>query len=359
MGEGPPHRPVVRNRQGLYWAVRLYEFLVRPLAFLLAPEAAHNLALSLISRGLVAAKPFEHPLLRQTLFGHEFLNPLGLAAGFDKNAVAVDRWHQLGFGFAEIGTVTALAQPGNEKPRLFRIPENQALINRMGFNNVGADAVAARVGEARPKIPIGINIGKSKLTELENATEDYRASFLALRPFGAYFVVNVSSPNTAGLRSLQEKGPLGEILAALKEIDSEMPLFVKVSPDLELSALDDVIKVCQEHFLTGIVATNTALSREGISSSEAGGLSGKPLQARSNKVIAHIRSSAPDLAIIGVGGIFTAADLYDKIKAGAHLAQVYTGWVYGGPSLVPRLLREFTTRLKGEGIRSLAELRGS
>jgi dihydroorotate dehydrogenase len=254
-----------------------------------------------------------------------------------------------------------LPQSGNPRPRLFRLPEDRALINRMGFNNDGAQAVADRLELARPAIPVGINLGKSRATELEGAVDDYSASFGLLHHFGAYTVVNVSSPNTPGLRSLQERGPLTDILQALKVVAPEKPIFVKVSPELELRALDEVIDVCLTTGCTGLIATNTTLSREALSSvpDEDGGLSGGPLAERSDAVLAHLARSCGDrMILMGVGGIFTAADLYRKLALGAHLAQVYTGWVYGGPSMVPTLLRGLSERMGREGISSLAELRG-
>lgn len=343
--------------------MRLYESTLRPLAFsLLSPEAAHNAGMAMIARGLVRTETFADERLRQTLFGVDFSNPLGLAAGFDKNAIAVSHWHKLGFGFAEVGTITCRPQPGNPKPRLFRLPEHKALINRLGFNNDGAHAAKLRLATASPQIPIGVNLGKSKLTELEKAPEDYRESFKLLVSHGSYFVINVSSPNTPGLRSLQDKGPLIEIIEAIRAVDSSKPLFVKIAPDMEIPALDEVIEVAHEAKLTGLIATNTTLSRDGISgphAGETGGLSGAPLKARSNQFLSHLHKSCEkDLILIGVGGIFTGADLYEKIAIGAHLCQLYTGWVYGGPGCVPRILAELVGLMDRNGVKSLAELRG-
>jgi dihydroorotate dehydrogenase len=232
----------------------------------------------------------------------------------------------------------------------------------MGFNNEGAATVAERLASATPQLPIGINLGKSKITELADAPEDYRGSFDLLRRYGAYFVVNVSSPNTPGLRSLQERGPLTEIISGIQTVDRQMPLFVKVSPDLEMSALDEVLAVAHEAGLTGLIATNTTISREGISganASESGGLSGAPLWERSNQFLSHLaKSCEPSMTLIGVGGIFTGEDVFRKIALGAHLCQIYTGWVYGGPSSVPRILRELVAAMEREGLTSLAELRG-
>ncbi|MEA2552786.1 MAG: dihydroorotate dehydrogenase [Fimbriimonadaceae bacterium] len=342
----------------------LYQAALRPLLFRMDPESAHDLAFKALERGAVTAKAYENEALHQTVFGLLFKNPLGLAAGFDKNARAVPHWHRLGFGHVEVGTVTWHPQPGNPKPRLFRLPEDKALINRMGFNNDGAEAVAERLSKSDSHIPLGINLGKSKVTPLEQAADDYQKSFRAMEAFGDYFVVNVSSPNTPGLRSLQERGPLAEIFSALRGVSADKPLFVKVAPDLELTALDEVVQVAAEHNLTGIVATNTTISREQIPSGrthrdEAGGLSGQPIFEMSNKTLAHLYRTAPkEMVLIGVGGVFTGRDLYDKIAHGAHLAQVYTGWIYGGPQMAPRCLAELASLLEREGISDLAELRG-
>jgi dihydroorotate dehydrogenase len=342
----------------------VYDAALRPLLFRMDPESVHELAFKALEKGAVSVKPFESPLLEQEFFGYHFDNPLGLAAGFDKNARAVPHWHKLGFGFVEVGTITCLAQPGNPKPRLFRLPEDKALINRMGFNNDGAETVAKRLEGVHSQIPLGINLGKSKITPLEEAPLDYQNSFRQLQNHGAYFVVNVSSPNTPGLRSLQERVPLGEIFCAIREIDATKPLFVKVAPDLEFDALDEVIEVAATYNLTGIIATNTTISRDAIpkgrkNRDEAGGLSGAPLKKRSNEVLAHLYKAADkDMILIGVGGVFTGDDLYEKLGLGAHLCQLYTGWIYGGPQMVPDCLRTLATRMEKEGIKTLAELRG-
>jgi dihydroorotate dehydrogenase len=342
--------------------VSLYESVLRPLAFTVDPEQVHDVAMTLLQRGIFKARNFYDPRLAQTLFGTNFPNPLGLAAGFDKNAVALNYWHQLGFGFAEAGTVTFHAQPGNPKPRMWRLPEDKALINRLGFNNEGASAAATRLASAKSSIPVGVNLGKSKITELANAAGDYQASFRLLHSFGDYFVVKVSSPNTPGLRSLQEKGPLLEILAAMREVDADRPLFVKVSPDLEWSALDDVLDVVHTAKLTGIITTNTTIGREGVTHDmgEDGGLSGGPLKLKSDAVLSHIaRRADPSLILIGVGGIMNGHDLYQKIRLGAHLCQIYTGWVYGGPHMVPDALEQLVLLMQRDGVNNLAELRRS
>lgn len=321
-----------------------YERLLRPILFRMDPERVHNVALWAIARGLIRGKLLVDPRLERTVAGIRFPNPLGLAAGFDKNGVALDRWKDMGFGFAEAGTATWLAQPGNPKPRLFRLPEDRAVINRFGFNNSGATELANRLRAAQPGIPIGINIGKSKAAPLEGAIQDYEQSFSALKHLGDYFVVNVSSPNTPGLRTLQEKGPLTELLSTLRKLDSNTPLFVKVSPDLSNEDLLDVVEVARTCRFTGIVATNTTLSRDGLSSSivQDGGLSGKPLFARSNECLRILsEASQGELILIGVGGVFSGDDLRRKLELGASLVQIYTGWVYGGPKSAARILLEF------------------
>jgi dihydroorotate dehydrogenase len=330
------------------------------MAFRIDPETVHDLAMSLLSRGLVAATKFEDNSLRQRLFGVDFLNPIGLAAGFDKNAVAIDHWHRLGFGFVECGTITWHAQPGNPRPRMFRLPNEQALINRMGFNNQGAGVVADRLARAKPKLKVGINLGKSKITSLEDAPDEYARSFSLLRDRGDYFVINVSSPNTPGLRGLQERAPLLDIIRAIQAVDSTKPLFVKIAPDLEADAIDDVISVVHETGLTGIIATNTTISRNGlkVDPNETGGLSGRPLRTRALEVLAHLRSHCPpECVLIGVGGIMDGDDAYERLKAGADLIQVYTGWIYAGPNGVPHMLHRIVERMNADGFSSLAELR--
>ncbi|HEY0868351.1 MAG TPA: quinone-dependent dihydroorotate dehydrogenase [Fimbriimonas sp.] len=340
----------------------LYESIVRPLAFNFDPERVHEVAMALIEKGTFRAKPFHDARLEQTLFGVRFPNPLGLAAGFDKNARALDYWHLLGFGHVECGTVTYRAQPGNPRPRLFRLPQDRALINRLGFNNDGARAVAGRLASASAQIPVGINLGKSKLTELDDAAKDYQESFRLMHRFGDYFVVNVSSPNTPGLRTLQEKGPLLEILSAMKEVDRSKPLFVKVAPDLETSALDEVVEVVHQAGLTGLIATNTTVGRQGLRNDpgQEGGLSGVPLREKSNAFLSHLyKSCNREMVLIGVGGIFNGADVYLKIRLGAHLCQLYTGWIYGGPHMVPEALAQLVRLLEADGYASLAEARGT
>lgn len=338
------------------------------------------------------------PALEQTLWGLKFPNPLGLAAGFDKDGVAAKIWGSLGFGFAELGTVTFHAQPGNPRPRLFRLPEDRAALNRMGFNNLGAAAMAARLSSSclssaaslssiippytqekttdnrqliTDKIPIGINLGKSKVTPLVEAADDYLGSFLLLKNFGDYFVVNVSSPNTPGLRSLQDSAQLSQIVDTLQqENQGQKPILVKIAPDLEWEAIADLINLAQTHQLAGIVATNTTIRRDILKTQiiqatgksvndEAGGISGAPLRQRSTEVIRFIHQQTQGkLPIIGVGGIFTAEDAWEKIAAGASLIQVYTGWVYEGPGMVRRILEGLQQKLQERGLTSISQAVG-
>jgi len=292
--------------------------------------------------------------LDQTLWGLNFPNPLGLAAGFDKDGVAARLWGILGFGFAELGTVTYQAQPGNPRPRLFRLPVDRAALNRMGFNNQGSAALAARLAalgtQPRP-IPLGVNLGKSKITPLDAAVEDYLGSFRLLRDYGDYFVINVSSPNTQGLRSLQSGESLEPILVAIQQENIQSkPLLVKIAPDLTEAEIQEITDLALKHRLGGIIATNTTISRQDLKTQripatghlvtqEAGGISGAPLQAKSTSIVRSIyQHTGGTLPIIGVGGIFTAADAWQKISAGASLIQLYTGWVYQGPNLVPEII---------------------
>jgi dihydroorotate dehydrogenase len=297
--------------------------------------------------------------------GLRFPNPVGLAAGMDKSASAVEAWAALGFGFVEVGTLTPRPQPGNPKPRLFRLPEHQALINRMGFNNGGATALARRLARWRadgrwPAHPVGINLGKSKITPIEQATKDYADSFRALRGLADFFVVNVSSPNTPNLRQLQDKAALDEILSALQAINHSGPLptrpvLVKVAPDLSFEALDEIVALAGPRDLAGIVATNTTIARPATSDTagaltygETGGLSGRPLRARSTEVIRHLhRQTNGRLPIIGVGGIFSAEDAWEKVTAGASLVQIYSGLVFEGPGIVREVVEGLRDRLAG------------
>jgi dihydroorotate dehydrogenase len=330
----------------------IYERLVRPVLFAVSAETAHDLGIRNlraasnwpgILRQLERFKPAPKPT---TVFGLKFPNPVGLAAGFDKNGVAVPAWAALGFGFVEIGTVTAKSQPGNPKPRIFRYPEHGALINRLGFNNDGADVIAARLHALRasgrwPAIPVGINLGKSKSTPLEQAVDDYLYSFRLLAPLADYVVLNVSSPNTPGLRSLQEHDALQALLGAVaaENENAGKPVLLKIAPDLSLADLDQVVATAEQNRIAGIIATNTTLDHSAIPSAldQTGGLSGRPLFARSTEFVRAIRARS-SLPIIASGGIFDADGAREKMKAGADLLQVYTGYVYRGPGLLREIV---------------------
>ena len=355
--------------------------LARPVLFKMDPEKAHELISHNLARaaavpgvraGMRAAYRYEHPLLETQVWGLRFPNPVGIAAGFDKNAHLANVLPDLGFGFVEAGTVTSAAQSGNPKPRMFRFPEDKALINRLGFNNEGADAVAARLErQGKPGVPLGVNIGKLKVVPNEHAVEDFVKTYTRLFPYGDYFVVNISSPNTPGLRELQDRGHLTALLSALTQRRRELaaasgrappPLLVKVAPDLTREQLDDVVTVAREFALDGLIATNTTLSREGLSRStdEAGGLSGAPLRERAQEVLRYLhQASDGKIPLIGVGGLFTAEDAYQRIRAGASLLQLYTGFIYGGPDTVKRINRGLVERLRKAGYRSVAEAVGS
>jgi dihydroorotate dehydrogenase len=361
----------------------LYKHLIRPLLFLGDPENIHEQTLALLSK----IQPFEAVLER--LFSVQddrlqvrvgpltFPNPVGLAGGFDKNAVAVKTIAGFGFGFVEIGAVTALAQPGNPKPRLYRLPEDQALINRLGFNNEGAAAIATRLRTLRAggtplKIPLGINIGRSKIVETKNAVADFVSTFDALYPYGDFFTLNVSSPNTPELRDLQEKDLLQGLLRAIQEKNHQLssrlgqapkPVLVKIAPDMEFSQADRIVDVALSEKICAIIATNaTACLRETLvsGSKEPGGLSGKPLRALATSFVRHLhRAVGGKLPIIGVGGIFTAEDAYEKIKAGARAVQIYTGFIYEGPAVVKRINRGLLRLMERDGFRSISEAVGS
>lgn len=313
--------------------------------------------------------------LEQNLWGLNFANPLGLAAGFDKDGVAAGIWSSFGFGFAELGAVTLHAQPGNPLPRLFRLPLDKAALNRMGANNLGAAAMSSSLQDTwrrNPRaIPIGINLCKSKITPLEEAAADYLGSFRYLKDVADYFVVNVSSPNTPGLRSLQGGEQLEPILAALQaENSNDRPIFVKISPDLDWESIDNIINLARTYNLAGIIATNTTIKRDGLKTNileatgkpiqeEAGGISGVPLKERSTEVIRFIwQQTQGKLPIIGIGGIFSAEDAWEKITAGASLLQVYTGWVYRGPWLVPQILQGLLQKLEATGLTNISEAIG-
>jgi dihydroorotate dehydrogenase len=333
-----------------------YERLVRPLLFSIDPETAHRItigglrAASRVDLALRALKVFQPPAKPKRLFGLDFPNPIGLAAGLDKNGVALPAWAALGFGFIEIGTVTAKAQPGNPKPRIFRFPEQSALINRLGFNNDGAEIIARRLSKLQrsrrwPDVPIGINIGKSMSTPLTEATQDYLYSFRLLREFADYIVLNVSSPNTPGLRELQGPNALAELLSAIgeKNLITRKPIVVKIAPDLAPEELEPIVLICEANKVAAIIATNTTLDHSPIPSAqdEQGGLSGRPLLEKSTALVRQIvaRSTIP---VIASGGIMDADSAREKIEAGAQLLQIYTGLIYRGPGLLREIARALT-----------------
>jgi dihydroorotate dehydrogenase len=356
-----------------------YKYGMRPLLFALDPEVAHNFAIATCRRisespqlQAIAKSTFYYSdsRLSQTLWNLKFENPVGLAAGFDKNAEAIGAWSNLGFGFAEVGTITALAQSGNPKPRLFRLPSDLAVLNRMGFNNNGAVATAAKLKQYLQNhqiaVPLGINLGKSKVTAIADAKLDYADSLRSLYEFGDYFVVNVSSPNTPNLRDLQATDQLCGILAELQPINRDhKPIFVKIAPDLNDADIIEVVKASQDYGVAGIIATNTTISRQNLVTThlsltgqpvatEMGGISGQPVRDRSLAVIKLIwQTTEGKLPIIGVGGIFTAEDAWQKITAGASLVQVYTGLIYEGPMMIKQILQGLVSKLESHGLANI------
>ncbi len=366
------------------WA---YRKLFRPVLFAQDAERAHNLALfqlALASRsqklcGLIGGF-YGAPALPIEVLGLQFPNPIGLAAGMDKHAAAVPVWQKLGFGFCELGGVTWHAQPGNPKPRMFRAAAEEAIVNRMGFNNLGAEAVAKKLGEWKkrrrwPKHPVGINLGKSKNIPLAEAPQDYASSFRVLRDLADFFVINVSSPNTPGLRELQDKAALNDILHAIQLENSPQPadprprppILVKIAPDLSFEALDEILELVKPRKIAGIVAANTTITRPLTNDSksqkayaETGGLSGRPLRARSTEIIRYLHTQTKgQLPIIGVGGIFNAEDAWEKITAGASLLQIYTGLVYQGPDITKKIVAGLRKKMKAVGARRLQDVVGS
>ncbi|MEI6352189.1 MAG: quinone-dependent dihydroorotate dehydrogenase [Verrucomicrobiota bacterium] len=333
----------------------IYDNLIRPLLFRFDPEAIHEVVMAgLKALSQFPYRPIQDPKLARKVFGLNFPNPVGLAAGMDKKGEAVPAWQTLGFGFVEIGTITSLAQPGNPKPRIFRLPEMGGIINRMGFNNDGADAVATRLERLKatgfwPTIPVGINLGKSKVTPLEEATADYLRSFDRLFALGDYFVLNVSSPNTPGLRTLQGKTELNELLGAVMAANrakaEPKPLLLKIAPDLEFAQIEEILELVTSHGLAGLIATNTTLDHSCVpkEKDETGGLSGKPLRARSTEIVRFI-CERTKLPVIAVGGIFDADAAMEKLDAGAALVQLYTGFIYRGPTLIREICDEVKRR---------------
>lgn len=336
----------------------MYRYFIRPVLFLFDPEAVHHFTFRLLklAMGLPGIKKLisalhreQNPILKQKLFGLEFENPVGLAAGFDKDARLIDELAAFGFGFIEIGTLTPKPQPGNDKPRLFRLPADEAIINRMGFNNEGVDAAVVRLRNRKSKVIVGGNIGKNKITPNENAFDDYAQCLKTLDPYVDYFVVNVSSPNTPGLRELQEKEPLRKLMSDVKALSLQQPkpkpVLLKIAPDLTNEQIDDIIDILQSTGTDGVIATNTTISRANLKTPNAdlekignGGLSGRPLVKRSTEIIQYLRAGLGNqFPIVGVGGIMTPQDALEKINAGANLVQLYTGFIYSGPSLVKKI----------------------
>ncbi|WP_144604668.1 quinone-dependent dihydroorotate dehydrogenase [Algoriphagus algorifonticola] len=336
----------------------MYKSLLKPLLFLKKPEAAHHLTfdltkltfnLPIVKSALKANFRLDDPLLEREVFGLKFKNPVGLAAGFDKDAKLIDEMAMLGFGFIEIGTLTPKPQEGNPQPRLFRLPQDEALINRMGFNNGGVLEAVERLKKRKSDVIVGGNIGKNKVTPNENAVDDYLYCLDALHPYVDYFVVNVSSPNTPNLRDLQEKEPLKALLSAVKAANDSKekpkPILLKIAPDLTDGQLDDIIEIVLETEIDGVIATNTTIDRSALKTDKnqveaigAGGVSGKVLKNRSTEVIRYLnQKSIGAFPIIGVGGIYSAEDAIEKLQAGASLVQVYSGMIYEGPSLIKRI----------------------
>lgn len=354
------------------------------------PETAHRQMLKTLSNlevnrnsrwGTLAIKQLEksfcvdEPRLKQTFWGLDFDNPLGLAAGFDKDGTAAGMWSNFGFGFAELGAVTLHSQPGNPRPRMFRLPEDKAALNRMGANNLGAAVMAdtlAQTWKRQPRrIPIGINLCKSKIASLDDAAKDYVGSFQYLQDVADYFVINVSSPNTPGLRSLQAGEQLEPILSELQAVNTQnKPILIKIAPDLEWQDIKDIVNLATNYNLSGVIATNTTIRRDGLKTKilretgnriedEAGGISGLPVKNRATEVIRFIyQETKGKLPIIGVGGIFTSQDAWEKIIAGASLLQVYTGWIYQGPWMVNEVLSGLATRLDQASLASIKDAVG-
>lgn len=360
-----------------------YRSLLRPLLFRLPPETAHELALQSLSlapslTGYLFRDSFHRsPFGKLKRFGLTFSNPVGLAAGFDKDGIALEALAALGFSFIEAGTVTHHPQPGNEKPRLFRLPRDKALINRAGFNNGGARAFAERVKHSRPKCVLGVSIGKSKVVALEEASEDYLRSFAAVYDVADYVAVNVSSPNTPGLRELQKPDQLEDLLRALQKRNQELseqvdgrgilPILVKLSPDLERAQLQEIVDVAQRNKVAGLIATNTTTTREGLETpvdsvraAGEGGLSGAPLRRRSTRMIATLYNMTNGtMPLIGVGGVFSATDAWEMIAAGASLVQIYTGFIYEGPAIARNINDGLRPLVSSAGFVSLDEAVGS
>lgn len=350
----------------------LYSKIIRPCLFAFDSEDVHDNLMGLLKFGrqkpvtsvLEALTRISDPRLAVSVAGLHFPNPVGLAAGFDKNAQAFEFFEALSFGNVEVGTITNVSQEGNPRPRIFRLPDDHALINRMGFPSVGVDAVLERVkflGQKDKRAVFGVNIGKSKVTSIDDAAQDYLKLFRFVEPYADYVAVNVSSPNTPDLRKLQEPARLVELFKLLRSDGLRKPIFVKVAPDLSISELDEIIKVCLESGVSGVIATNTTISREGLTTKteEAGGLSGAPLRSRSLEIVRHIyRRTEGKFPIIGVGGIASAGDLIQVVRAGASTAQLYTSLIYEGPFVAYSILKELLSFMDKAGIKSLDQIRG-
>lgn len=339
----------------------MYKHVIRPVLFKFDPEVIHNFTMKMLSLDIFdnLIRPFfhyENRNLEVKVGNLTFRNLVGLAAGMDKNCTALSSWDVFGFGFAEVGTVTPLPQDGNEKPRMFRLPEENGIINRLGFNNCGADEFLKNIIDKKEEISgdfiVGVNIGKNKRTGLEEAYQDYKFSFEKLYEHADYFAINVSSPNTEGLRDLQQKKYLDEILKSLQELNKKLDevysckakdIFLKIAPDLTHQEVDDIIQVSIDNGITGLIATNTTISRDTLTGSayETGGLSGRPLRDLSNSIIKYICDKADDkLSVIGCGGIFDADDVKEKLDLGAKLVQLYTGFIYEGPYVLKRIKKK-------------------
>lgn len=348
----------------------LYSML-RPFIGCVQPETAHNMALWALEKQLVSGAPFSDPVLETSLWGRNFVNPIGLAAGFDKNADVPMQALALGFGFVEIGSVTPRPQPGNPKPRLFRLDEDEGVVNRMGFNSKGVTYTAAKLAALPPSRNlgiIGVNLGKNK--ETEDAAADYVIGIEKLAQYADYIVINVSSPNTPGLRALQDKAELEALVSKVRDtLDKTVPtntppLLVKVAPDLTEDDIADIAAVANSNAVDGLIATNTTIDRPNslinVSKSEGGGLSGKPLMKPSTKILSDLYvATKGDVPIIGVGGIMSGADAYDKIRAGASLVQFYSSMVFEGPSLPGRMCRTLAGLLKRDGFDHVADAVGA
>jgi len=381
--------------KNIYSITNIYERLIKPILKEdkgIDAECLTNLSLTLLSfcsnqkewsfisnylEQISNELCIEDEKLNQEICGVNFPNPLGLAAGFDKNGMAANIWQYFGFGFSELGTVTQYAQPGNPKPRLFRISKEQAALNRMGFNNNGADLFLKNLIRQnikkkvdREKNCLGINFGKSKITEIANATDDYISSLKLLIPYCNYAAINVSSPNTEGLRKLQDPILLKELLKEIKNLPDCPPLFVKIAPDLSLKDIDKICQLINDEKINGIIATNTSLDRLGLESTlikktgnllseESGGLSGKPLREKANHIIKHIHNIDKNLTLIGVGGIDSPEAAWERITSGASLIQVYTGWIYKGPRLIPTILKGILKQLNYYQMSNIKEAIGS